>query len=106
MAVGIPFIFLFKDLIHNRYKILASVFIIIGTYLGKMIFIYGGNAYPMSDRFGVGFEKYSEYEPIKEVIFFMPPSGEIAIVIGSFGIILLIYKVTDSFFSVSKMRDH
>jgi Ni/Fe-hydrogenase subunit HybB-like protein len=106
MAVGIPFVLLFKDFIHNSYKILASVFIIIGTYLGKMIFVYGGNAYPMSDRFGVGFEKYAEYEPIKDVIFFMPPLGEIAIVIGSLGIIVLLYKVTDAFLSISKMQEH
>ena len=106
MAVGIPFALLFKDLTHNGYKILASVFIIVGTYLGKMIFVYGGNAYPMSDRFGVGFEKYTEYEPIKEVIFFMPPVGEIAIVVGSLGIIVLLYKVTDAFLSVSKIREH
>jgi hypothetical protein len=106
MAVGIPFVLLFKDFIHNSYKILASVFIIIGTYLGKMIFVYGGNAYPMSDRFGVGFEKYGEYEPLKDVIFFMPSLGEIAIVIGSLGIIILLYKVTDTFLSVSKMREH
>ena len=106
MAVGIPFALLFKDLPHNGYKILAAVFIIVGTYLGKMIFVYGGNAYPMSDRFGVGFEKYTEYEPIKEVIFFMPPVGEIAIVVGSLGIIVLLYKVTDAFLSVSKIREH
>ena len=106
MAVGIPFMLLFKDFTHNGYKILASVFIIIGTYLGRMIFVYGGNAYPMSDRFGVGFEKYNEYETVKDVIFFMPPLGEIAIVIGSLGIILLLYKVTDVFFSVSKMQEH
>jgi len=106
MAVGIPFILLFKDFTHNGYKILASVFIIMGTYLGKMIFVYGGNAYPMSDRFGVGFEKYSEYEPVRDVIFFMPPLGEIAIVVGSFGIIILLYKVVDTYFSVSKMQEH
>jgi len=106
MAVGIPFVLLFKDLIRSGYKILASVFIIVGTYLGKMIFVYGGNAYPMSDRFGVGFEKYAEYEPVKDVVFFMPPLGEIAIVVGSLGIIILLYTVTDAFLSVSKMQEH
>ena len=106
MAVGIPFILLFKDFISNSYKILASVFIIIGTYLGKMIFVYGGNAYPMSNRFGVGFEKYSEYESVKSIIFFMPSLGEIAIVVGSLGIIILLYKVTDAFLSVSKMQEN
>jgi len=105
MAVAIPFILLFKESIHYRYKILASVLIIIGTYIGKMVFVYGGNAYPMSDRFGVGFEKYGEYEPVRDVIFFMPPLGEIAVVLGSFGIILFLYKVVDSYLSVSKMQE-
>jgi len=106
LAVCIPFILLYKDFLNNSYKVIASVFIIIGTYLGKMIFVYGGNAYPMSDRFGVGFEKYGEYEPVREVIFFMPPIGEILVVIGSIGVVLLVYKLVDVYFSVSKMREH
>ena len=106
LAVAVPFILLFKDYTNAFAKVTASISIIIGTYLGKMIFVYGGNAYPMSDRFGVGFEKYAEYEPVREVIFFMPPLGEILVVIGSLGIILLVYRVVDAFFSVSKMREH
>ena len=106
MAIGIPFVLLFKESLSIRYKVLASIFVIVGTYLGKMIFVYGGNAYPMNDRFNIGFEKYSEYEPVKEVIFFMPPWGEIAIVFGSFGIILLIYKLADAYLSVSRIQEH
>jgi len=106
LAVAVPFILLFKDYTNAFAKVTASISIIIGTYLGKMIFVYGGNAYPMSDRFGVGFEKYAEYEPVREVIFFMPPLGEILVVIGSLGIILFVYRVVDAFFSVSKMREH
>ena len=106
LAVAVPFILLFKDYTNAFAKVTASISIIIGTYLGKMIFVYGGNAYPMSDRFGVGFEKYAEYEPVRDVIFFMPPLGEILVVIGSLGIILLVYRVVDAFFSVSKMREH
>ena len=105
LAVAVPFILLFKEYTNAFAKVTASISIIIGTYLGKMIFVYGGNAYPMSDRFGVGFEKYAEYEPVREVIFFMPPLGEILVVIGSLGIILLVYRVVDAFFSVSKMRE-
>ena len=106
LAIGLPFVLLFKT--HTSYilKMTAAALIVIGTYLGRLIFVYGGNAYPMSDRFGVGFEKYGEYEPVKEVIFYMPPVGEIAIVIGSLGIVLLVYRVMDSLFSVSLMRDH
>ena len=106
LAVAIPFTLLFKDMTNSVSKVFASVSIIIGTYLGRMIFVYGGNAYPMSDRFGVGFEKYGEYEQVKDIIFFMPSWGEVAIVIGSLGIIVLVYRVIDSFFSVSMMREH
>lgn len=105
MSVAIPFVLLFKDHTHNSLKIAASVFVIIGTYLGKAIFVYGGNAYPMSDRFGVGFEKYSEYEPVKDVIFFMPPLGEIAVVVGSIGVVIFVYRIVDAYFSVSLMRE-
>lgn len=106
LAIAIPFILLFKEHTNAFAKVTASISIIIGTYLGKMIFVYGGNAYPMSDRFGVGFEKYAEYEPVRDVIFFMPPLGEILVVLGSVGIVLFIYKMTDAFFSVSLMREH
>jgi len=106
LAVAIPFVLLFKEITGNYSKILAAFSIVIGTYLGRMIFVYGGNAYPMSDRFGVGFEKYAEYEPVREVIFFMPPLGEILVVIGSVGIVLFVYKVADIYLDVSKMRDH
>ncbi len=105
LAVGIPFIVLFQHSIHNYYKILASISIIVGTYLGKIIFVYGGNAYPMSDRFGVGFEKYGEYTPLRDIIFFMPSFGEIAVVVGSIGIVILVYSIIDIYFSVSKMRN-
>ena len=106
LSVAIPFLLLFKNITSSFVKIFASVSIILGTYMGKLIFVYGGNAYPMSDRFGVGFEKYGEYEPVKEVIFFMPPLGEVAIVIGSIGIIIVFYRMIDILFDVSKMREH
>lgn len=106
MAVAIPFTLLFKHYLNIYLRVTAAISIIIGTYIGKIVFLYGGNAYPLSDRFGVGFEKYSEYGEVKEVIFFMPSLGEIAVVIGSIGIILVIYKVADSLLSVSLIREH
>ena len=105
LAVIIPFTLLFKDYLNKYFKLIASLSIIVGTFLGKAIFVYGGNAYPMSDRFGAGFEKYGEYEEVKEVIFFMPPWSEIAIVIGSIGIILFIFRVADLFFGVSVVEE-
>lgn len=106
LTVMVPFGLLFWNSRRVLIKLVASISVIIGTYLGRMVFVYGGNAYPLSDRFGVGFEKYGEYEPVKEVIFFFPSWGEIAIVIGSIGIIIFVYRILDSLLSVSIMRKH
>lgn len=105
LAVAIPFVLLFKSHLNKYLKLFAFVCVIVGTYLGKVIFLYGGNAYPMSDRFGVGFEKYNEYEEVKEVIFFMPPLSEIAIVVGSIGIVLFIFRIVDLYLSISCDND-
>ena len=105
LAVIIPFALLFKHYMNRYFKYLAAASIILGTFLGKAIFIYGGNAYPMNNRFGIGFEKYYEYEEALEVIFFMPPWSEIAIVIGSVGVILFIFRVADLYLSVSIVED-
>ena len=106
LAVIVPFILLFKHYMNRYIKLIASLSIIAGTFLGKIVFVYGGNAYPMSDRFGVGFEKYYEHEQAKEIIFFMPPVSEIAIVIGSVGVILFIYRAADLFFNISVVQEH
>lgn len=105
LAIIIPFTLLFKEYLNKYIKIFAALSIIAGTFIGKAVFVYGGNAYPMSDRFGVGFEKYSEYEQVKEVIFFMPPLNEMAIIIGSIGVVLFVYRVVDLFFSISKKAE-
>ena len=106
MTVMVPFGLLFWNSNRVMVKLAASISVILGTYLGRMVFVYGGNAYPLSDRFGVGFEKYGEYEPVKEVIFFLPSWGEIAIVLGSIGIVVFVYRILDSLLSVSTMRNH
>ena len=85
---------------------MGAISAIIGTYLGRYVFVYGGNAYPMSNRFGTGFEKYGEYEQIKEFIFYNPHISEIFIVIGSFGVILALYKILDRLFSISNFAIH
>ena len=107
LAIGLPFILEFKKYKkHHLLVILGSVSMILGTYLGRYIFVYGGNAYPMSDRFGTGFEKYGEYESVKEFIFFNPHFSEILVVIGSIGVVLVVYKIIDKLFSVSKILEH
>jgi len=103
LAVGIPFMLEFKKHRSSIWLKVAAISTILGTFLGRYIFVYGGNAYPMSDRFGTGFEKYGEYEVAKEFIFFHPHISEILVVLGSIGVVLLIYKVLDKFFSVSRI---
>ncbi len=105
LAVGLPFLLEFKKYSNSLWIIIGAISTIIGTYLGRYIFVYGGNAYPMSDRFGTGFEKYGEYESAKEFIFFNPHISEILVVIGSVGIVLVVYKILDIFFGVSEVLD-
>ena len=60
LAVGLPFLLKFKKHSNLLWVTLGAISVVIGTYLGRYVFVYGGNAYPMSNRFGTGFEKYGE----------------------------------------------
>ena len=51
-AIGLPFILEFKKNTSKLWIAVGAISIIVGTYLGRYIFVYGGNAYPMSDRLG------------------------------------------------------
>ncbi|NKQ41879.1 MAG: polysulfide reductase [Sulfurovum sp.] len=105
LAIGLPFILEFKRHSSRLWIVIGAISIIIGTYLGRYIFVYGGNAYPMSDRFDTGFQKYREYEVAKEVIFFNPHFSEVLVVVGSIGVVLAVYMFIDKLFSVSKIRE-
>ncbi len=105
-AVGIPFVILFRRTHSIFWITVASIFIICGTYLGRIMFVYGGNAFPMSDTVGTGFQKYGEYEIIKDYIFFFPHYSEVLIVLGSVGVVMVVYNIIESLFSVSKLNNH
>jgi len=105
LAVGLPFLLKFKKHSNLLWVTLGAISVVIGTYLGRYVFVYGGNAYPMSNRFGTGFEKYGEYEVVKEFIFFNPHFSEILVVVGSLGVVLAAYKVLDMLFGVSEVSD-
>jgi len=106
LAMGLPFLLKFKKRTNLLFVKLGAVSVIMGTYLGRYVFVYGGNAYPMSNRFGTGFEKYGEYEMVKDFIFFNPHLSEILVVIGSLGVVLGTYKILDMLFSVSDISDN
>jgi len=106
LAIGLPFALEFNEHSNKLWIIIGAISVVIGTYLGRYVFVYGGNAYPMNNRFGTGFEKYGEYEQAKEFIFFNPHINEILVVVGSLGVVLAVYKILDTLFSVSKIREH
>lgn len=88
------------------YTIVAGVLTVIGGYIGRYIFVYGGNANPMSNRFSMGYEKYDTYEVASSFNYVPPHLGEICIVVGSIGVCIVIYHFFDSFLSLEKIREH
>ena len=105
LALVLPFLLTF-----NKGKpfltILASIAVVIGGYVNRYLFVYGGNANPLSDRFGTGYEKYDFYSVANNINYEWPHQAEIFIVIGSVGVALAVYKLVNSLFSVSKIREH
>lgn len=105
LALVLPFLLTF-----NKGKpiltIIASVLTIVGGYIGRYLFVYGGNANPLSDRFGTGYEKYDFYGVANSINYVWPHQAEVFIVIGSIGVALAIYKLVNSLFSVSDIREH
>ena len=105
LTLALPFLLVFREG-KPALTLIASIFAIIGGYIGRYIFVYGGNANPMSDRFGTGYEKYDFYALASSFNYENPHLGEILIVVGSIGVVLAIYKLFDSLFSVGKLRDN
>jgi hypothetical protein len=104
LTLAIPFLLVFKPG-KPIFTLLASLSAIIGGYAGRYLFVYGGNASPMSDRFGTGYEKYDIYSVASTFNYVHPHLGEIFIVVGSIGVCIVIYKIFDALFSLSELRD-
>lgn len=102
-ALVLPFLLLIKP--DKSYIILASISVIIGGYIGRYLFVYGGNANPLTNRFGVGYEKYDFYGVATNFNYVSPHLGEIFIVLGSVGVVIFIYKLVDTLFSINKQRE-
>ncbi len=105
LTLALPFLLIIKPG-KPILTVIASIFVIIGGFIGRYLFVYGGNANPMSNRFGTGYEKYDQYSLADSFIYNSPHLGEILIVIGSIGVAMIIYKLFDVFFSVGKLREH
>lgn len=105
LTLALPFLFIVKPG-KPIFTVFASICVLIGGFVGRYLFVYGGNANPMSNRFGTGYERYDFYA-IAATFHYTPPHlGEILIVIGSIGVAIIIYKMFDGLFSVGELREH
>jgi len=104
LTMTLPFLLTFRKGKPSNV-VFASIFTIVGGYIGRYLFVYGGNANPLSDRFGVGYEKYDFYAIAKSINYEWPHMAEVFIVIGSFGVVLAVYKIVNTLLSVSELRD-
>ena len=105
LTLALPFLFIVKPG-KPIFTVLASICVLIGGFVGRYLFVYGGNANPMSNRFGTGYERYDYYSVTKSFNYMTPHLGEILVVIGSIGVAIMIYKLFDSLFSVGDLREH
>lgn len=105
LTLGLPFFLVLKPG-KPIWTLLAGISVAIGGFIGRYLFVYGGNANPMSDRFDTGYEKYDFYDIASTFNYINPHLGEILIVVGSVGVCILVYKLFDSLFSIGELRDH
>ncbi|MGL1930592.1 MAG: polysulfide reductase NrfD [Desulfotalea sp.] len=105
LTLALPFLFVVRPG-KPFLTVIASMLVLVGGFVGRYLFVYGGNANPMSNRFGTGYEKNDMYGVVKSFIYNSPHLGEIFIVIGSIGVAIIIYKLFDGLFSVGKLREH
>jgi hypothetical protein len=105
LTLALPFLLVLKP--NNPvFTLISSISVVAGGFAGRYLFVYGGNANPMSNRFGTGYEKYDYYDVASTFNYVHPHLGEICIVVGSIGVCILIYKLFDSLFSIGELRKH
>jgi hypothetical protein len=98
IGLAIPFVlFLVKQ------DFLAAVLVAIGTFGARELFVYGGNAAPMTNRFGMGPEAFSTYNvaEIEKVVYEAPHSMEVMIIVACIGLGIAIFKLLDTLLDVS-----
>ena len=105
LTLALPFLLVVKPG-KPIWTVIASICVIMGGFAGRYLFVYGGNANPMSNRFGTGYEKYDFYDVASTFNYVHPHLGEIFIVVGSVGVCILVYKLFDSLFSIGDLREH
>ena len=106
LGIVIPFVlFLTKKPVA---ALIGAISALIGTFLMRQAFIYGGNIYPMTDRFGNGPEATGIYNlaEITPWAYIPPHTMEVLTVIGCLGIGIAIYAILDKLFDVRNINDN
>ncbi len=106
LGIVIPFaLFLTKN---KNLILLGAISGLIGTFFMRQTFIYGGNIYPMSDRFGMGPEATSLYQldAITPWAYVPAHTMEWLIIIGCLGLGIAIYSILDSLFDIRNASDN
>jgi len=90
-------------LLAVNQNFLAGILIAIGTFAARELFVYGGNAEPMTNRFGMGPEAFSTYNvaEIEKVVYEAPHTMEVMVIIACFGVGIAIFKLLDTLLDVS-----
>ncbi len=86
-----------------KQDFLAAILMAIGTFSARELFVYAGNAEPMTNRFGMGPEAFSTYNvaELEKVVYENPHTMEVLIIIGCVGLGIAIFKLLDTLLDVS-----
>jgi hypothetical protein len=107
LGLGIPFVlWLTKNPVLGFIGGISGV---IGTFLMRTAFTFGGNIVPMTARVdGLGYQANSLYtlDSIKPFTFIAPHTMELLIVVGCFGVGLAVYSILDSVLAVRDVNDN
>ncbi|MEO1941848.1 MAG: hypothetical protein ABGW77_03035, partial [Campylobacterales bacterium] len=105
IGLVIPFLFF---LTRNRLlNMLGGLGVIVGTFLMRMAFIYGGNIVPMTERvpgFGPQANGIYDLATVKPYAYIPPHSMEVLIIIGCLGLGIAIYTLLDKLLAVREVE--
>jgi hypothetical protein len=98
VGLALPLVLFFM-----KQDFLAAILMAIGTFSARELFVYAGNAEPMTNRFGMGPEAFSTYNvaELEKVVYENPHTMEVLIIIGCIGLGIAIFKLLDTLLDVS-----
>jgi Ni/Fe-hydrogenase subunit HybB-like protein len=104
LGIVVPFVLFLS---RNKGGILiGAISALIGTFLMRQAFIYGGNIVPMTERVdGLGPQSTTTYVDVTPWAYIPPHTMEILIIIGCLGLGIAIYAILDKLFDVRNVTD-